>query len=73
VKTIEEYAIELVADAAESCADRALVGGYAHGLGSDNDLLAAIYLACDIAHAIRANPQAVLALVGARKIEGDSA
>jgi hypothetical protein len=60
-KTIEEYAVALVAEGAESYAeDDTDENGE---LASTDDLRAAIRLACDIAHAIRDNPAAALALV----------
>jgi hypothetical protein len=60
VKTVEEYAIELVCEGAESCAE--------DDLNEDGDIAeedhdAAMDLALEIARAVRANPQAVLALV----------
>jgi hypothetical protein len=60
MKTIEEYAIELVANGAESYAE--------DDMNEDDeiaqeDLRPAIKLAVKIAWAIRANPDAVLALV----------
>jgi hypothetical protein len=61
MKTIEEYAIELVADGAESCAEDDLNES---GDVTDEDHGAAMDLAIKIARAIKANPDAVLALVG---------
>lgn len=58
--TIEEYAIQLVAVGAESYAEDDMNEGEDI---ADADLRPAIKLAVKIAHAIRANPQAVLALV----------
>ncbi len=60
--TIEEYAIQLVTDGAESYAEDDM---NEEGEVADEDLRPAIKLAVKIAHAIRANPQAVLALVDA--------
>ncbi|MEV0214398.1 hypothetical protein [Micromonospora sp. NPDC050695] len=58
--TIEEYAVQLVADGAESYAED---DTNENEDIADEDLRPAIKLAVKIAHAIRANPQAVLALV----------
>jgi hypothetical protein len=61
VKTIEEYAINLVAEGAESVAEDDLNENEDI---ADEDHGAAIHLAIRIAHAIKANPGAVLALLG---------
>lgn len=61
MKTIEEYAIDLVTDGAESVAEDDL---NEDGEIADEDHEAAMDLAIEIAHAIKANPRAVLALVG---------
>lgn len=58
--TIEEYAIDLVAVGAESVAEDDL---NEDGEIADADHQQACDLAIKIAHAIRANPAAVLALV----------
>lgn len=58
--TIEEYAVQLVADGAESYAED---DTNENDDIADGDHRAAVKLAIRIAHAIRANPQAVLALV----------
>lgn len=61
MKTIEEYAIELVVQGAQHVAE--------DDLNEDEDIAqedheAACKLALDIARAIKANPAAALALVG---------
>ena len=61
MKTIEEYAIDLLVSGAESHAE--------DDLNEDEEVADADHdeacgLAIDIAHAIRANPDVVLALVG---------
>lgn len=61
MKTIEEYAIDLVAGAAESTAEDDL---NEDGEVADDDHQDACDLAIRIARAIRTNPEAVLALVG---------
>lgn len=61
MKTIEEYAIELVVDGAESCAEDDTNEGEEI---ADEDHKAATDLALDIARAIKNNPQAALALAG---------
>lgn len=61
-KTVEEYAIDLVVEGAESYAEDDMDEN--GELDNTDDLRAAITLAIDIAHAIRANPHTVLALVG---------
>lgn len=60
MKTIEEYAVELVADGAESFAEDDMNENEDI---ADDDHQAACGLALKIARAIKANPQAVLALV----------
>lgn len=60
MKTIEEYAIQLVADGAESFAEDDLNENEDIANG---DHQAACDLALKIVRAIKANPQAVLALV----------
>jgi hypothetical protein len=62
MKSIQEYAIELVAYGAESFAEDDL---NEDGEVADDDHGAACDLAIKIAHAIKANPAAVLALVPA--------
>lgn len=60
MKTIEEYAIELVADGAESCAEDDL---NEEGDIADADHDAAMDLALEMARAIRAHPEVLLELV----------
>lgn len=67
MKTIEEYAIELVADGAESLAE--------DDMNEDGDIAeedhdAAMDLALRIARGIRANPAAALALA-VPEVDGD--
>lgn len=60
MKTIEEYAIDLVCEGAQHAAE-----GDRRAIRDDvQDHQAAVDLAAEIAQAIRANPAAVLALVG---------
>ena len=61
VKTIEEYAVELVVEGARNLAEDDL---NEDGDIADDDHQPACKLALDIARAIDANPAAVLALVG---------
>lgn len=61
MKTIEEYAIDLVCEGAEHCGTDDL---NEEGEIAEEDHRAACDLAVEIAQAIRANPAVVLALVG---------
>lgn len=62
MKSVKEYAIDLLVDGAISYAEDD-IDEEGELLNAD-DLRAAIRLTIDIAYAIRANPQTVLALVG---------
>jgi hypothetical protein len=66
MKTIDEYAIDLVCSGAESTAEDDL---NEEEEIADADHQAACDLAIEIAHAIRANPQVVLELAAARHAE----